>query len=347
MKNLRGVLLLVMVSAVALIGLYIGDATFNEYRVFAPLKTQSSSVTITTKQQEQTDDTSSKRKTEESSQKGESSTEPVTAAAAGNVLGAIKEQYISPYNSGSSYNNVFVKNKTSLIINLKEELEAALSFSIAKAAGPQVLIVHTHTTEAYMSEERDYYTDVDYSRSTDENLNMIAVGEVFTQQLANSGIEVIHDKTMHDYPSYSGSYTRSAETINSYLGKYPSIKVVLDIHRDAIAINATDKSKPTAKINDRKAAQVMLVMGCQDGKVTGFENWRQNFRLAVKYQQTMEVMYPGLARGMVLAPKKYNENLTKGSMLLEIGTDANTFEEAKYSAELSGAALAALLNTLQ
>lgn len=270
-----------------------------------------------------------------------------SAAASGNVLGAITEKFISPYNTGLSYNHVNVRNKTSHTIDLKTELEQKLGFVIEKSNGPQVLIVHTHTTESYMSEDRNYYTDADYSRSTDAALNMTAIGEIFAKQLTDAGVETVHDKTVHDYPSYTGSYSRSAETVKAALQKYPTIKVVVDIHRDAIMANDTDKTKPVAEINNKKAAQVMLVMGCQDKNVTGFENWRENFRLAIKYQQIMEVMYPGLARPLVLAAKKYNENLTTGSMLLEVGTDANSFEEAKRSAEYAGTALAALLNTIR
>lgn len=267
--------------------------------------------------------------------------------ASGNVLGKIKEQFMSPYKAALSYNKVYIRNKTSHNINLKSELEQKLKFTINKNEGPQVLIVHTHTTESYMNEDRDYYTDADYSRSTDAKLNMIAIGEIFAKQLEDAGIKTVHDKTLHDYPSYSGSYSRSEKTIKANLAKYPSIKVVVDIHRDAIMADSTTKTKPVTEINGKKAAQVMLVMGSQDGSVKNFENWKENFRLAIKFQQTMEVMYPGLARPLVLAAKKYNENLTTGSMLLEVGTDANSFEEAKRSAELSGGALAALLNTIR
>ncbi len=269
------------------------------------------------------------------------------ANGSGNVLGEIKEKFLSPYNAGLAYNNVYVRNKTSHNINLKSELEQNLKFSINKQQGPQVLIVHTHTTESYMNEDRNYYTDTDYSRSTDETFNMIAIGTIFAEQLNQAGIQTLHDKTVHDYPSYSGSYSRSEKTIKAALQEHPTIKVVVDIHRDAIMADSTTKTKPVVEIEGKKAAQVMLVMGSQDGSVKNFENWKENFRLAIKYQQTLEVMYPGLARPLVLAAKKYNENLTQGSMLLEVGTDANSFEEAKRSAKYAGSALAALLNTIQ
>lgn len=337
MKGLRNFFFLAITSAVAVLAFF---ACINTQTVDAAKKYEYTSSQQVV-QEYHTPQYALPSENESSNNKAQS------AAASGTVLGAVKERFISPYNAGLSYNNVYVKNKTSFDINLKEELEQKLSFVIDKNNQPQVLIVHTHTTESYMNEDRDYYTDADYSRSTDEKQNMTAIGEIFAQQLNAAGIKTVHDKTVHDYPSYTGSYSRSADTIKAALTKYPSIKVVVDIHRDAIMANNADKTKPVVEIDGKKAAQVMLVMGSQDGNVTGFEGWRQNFRLAIRYHQIMEVMYPGLARPLVLAAKKYNEHLTTGSMLLEVGTDANSFEEACRSAEYAGKALAALLNTVR
>ncbi|MEE1278302.1 MAG: stage II sporulation protein P, partial [Acutalibacteraceae bacterium] len=170
-----------------------------------------------------------------------------------------------------------------------------------------------------------------------------AIGERVAAELKAAGIGVIHDKTLHDYPSYTGSYTQSAKTIKAYLKKYPSIKVVLDVHRDAVNGDGTDKIKLVSEQGGKKAAQVMLVMGSQTGNVTGFPEWKQNFRLAVRFQQKMETMYKGLARPLYFMSRQYNQTLTTGSMLLEVGTEANSMEEALYSGTLAGKALAATL----
>lgn len=345
MKGIRGILLLTVTSVVAVLTFLACGSKLEAYGINAV--TSSAYASNLSGDMQSNIEYHNPMQNSSASQQSSSEQQSQSVAASGNVLGAITEKFISPYNAGLSYNNVNIRNKTSLTLDIKTELEQKLGFTIEKDNGPQVLIVHTHTTESYMSEDRDYYTDADYSRSTDAALNMTAIGEIFVKQLTDAGIETVHDKTVHDYPSYTGSYSRSAETVKAALKKYPSIKVVVDIHRDAIMANDTDKTKPVVEIDGKKAAQVMLVMGCQDGSVTGFENWRQNFRLAIKYQQIMEVMYPGLARPLVLAAKKYNENLTTGSMLLEVGTDANSFEEAKRSAEYTGKALAALLNTIR
>lgn len=275
-----------------------------------------------------------------------SSTQSQTTAASGEAKGKIIDKTISPYSAGLSFNSVYIKNSTGLSVDIKSLLSENLKFKIESNSSPQVLIMHTHTTESFITENRDYYTASDQARRTDENLNMVALGNIVADKLNSAGIKTLHDKTMHDYPQYNGSYTRAASTINSYLKKYPSIKIVLDMHRDAIS-SGSDKVKVTADINGKKAAQVMLVMGSQSGSVTNFPNWKENLKIAVRFQQTLEVMYPTLARPLSLTSKNYNESLTTGSMLLEMGTDANTIQEVKYSAELVGNALVSLLNTIK
>ena len=263
------------------------------------------------------------------------------------AIGKIYEQFLSPYGQKLNYGGVYIKNSSGLSVDIKAELETALSFKMNKTSEPEVLIVHTHSTESYMSEDRDFYTAADTPRNDDDNKNVVLVGEKLASVLSEGGITVLHDKTHHDSPSYNQSYSRAKTTITEYLKKYPSIKVVVDIHRDSIAMDGSAKCKPTREINGKKAAQVMLVVGSQSGSVTDFPNWKQNFRLALRFQQTMEAMYPGLARAMLLCSRKYNTNLTNGSLLLEIGTDSNTLEEAVYSAELAGNALLGVLNTLK
>lgn len=270
------------------------------------------------------------------------STESI-AASAGEVKGRIISKYISPYSAPLSYNKVYIKNSTGIDIDIKKLTEAALGFSIEQNESPQVLIVHTHATESFMSTDSTYYTDDFSPRSKDNSKNMVKIGDIVAEKLNNAGIKTLHDATLHDYPEYTGSYTRSAKTIKSYLSKYPDIKIVLDLHRDSVASGESDKVKLVTEIGGKKAAQVMLVMGSQTGSVTGHPNWQENLKLAFKLQQKLENNYPTLARPLMLMSKLYNQNLTTGSLLLEFGTDANSLEEACYSAELVGNALAELL----
>lgn len=271
----------------------------------------------------------------------------ITTDSQGVVVGKVIEKFISPYTANTSYKNVYLKNSTDLKINIKNLLEENLKYTIeGNPSKPEILILHTHATESFLEASRSYYTDKDLSRTNEKSANMIALGSIVAEKLKNAGFGVIHDQTLHDYPSYNESYSRAAKTINSYLKKYPSIKIVIDMHRDALSSGDTDKVKLTTEIAGKKAAQIMLVMGSQSGGVTNFPNWKENLKLAVRLQQKIETMYPSLARSISLMPKNYNESLTLGSMLIEMGTDANSLEEVKYSAELLSNSLIALLKEI-
>lgn len=290
-------------------------------------------------------DTASNEKPQES-ESPETKSETVVETLTGAVKGKVISKYISPYTAASSYDKVYLKNSTGQQINIKELLESKLGFKIQKESGVQVLIMHTHATETFMPQDSDYYTETTLSRTTDNNKNMVRIGEIVAEKLNSAGIKTVHDKTLHDYPQYNGSYTRSAATVNSYLKKYPEIKIVLDLHRDAISSGESDKVKLVTEIDGKKAAQVMLVMGSSTGSVTNYPHWKENLKLALKLQQTIEKTYPTLARPLSLVSKNYNQSLTKGSLLIEFGTDANSLEEAEYSASLVGNAMVLLLNNL-
>jgi len=298
----------------------------------------------TTPQETQNEEAKPQETQKEEQQAKEEKTQEVSAEA---VKGKIIEKYISPYTASLNYDGVYIKNSTSLDINIKKIMGENVNLKIKKNSEPQVLILHTHTTETFMSEDSAYYTDTFSSRTTDNTKNMAKIGAVVAKKLNDAGIKTIHDTTQHDYPSYSGSYSRAAETICDYIEKYPSIKVVLDLHRDAVSSGESDKVKLVTKINGKKAAQVMLVLGSQSGGVTNFPNWQENFKLAVKIQQKIEKKYPTLARPLSLMSKNYNQSLTNGSVLIEFGTDANTLNEAVYSAELVGDALIELFSELE
>lgn len=281
-----------------------------------------------------------------SSESNKTSTSSMSVSSSGTAVGKVIEKFISPYTANTSYKNVYLKNNTNLDINLKDFVDANLNLNIEKNSEPQVLILHTHATESYLLHNENYYTNNDTARNTDNAYNMIALGKIITDRLNAAGIVTLHDTTQHDNPSYNESYSRAADTICSYIKKHPSIKIVIDLHRDALAANDTDKVKVTTEINGKKAAQIMLVMGSQSGSVKNFPNWRENLKLATKLQQTIEVMYPSLARSIHFMSKNYNQSLTTGSLLIEIGTDGNTLTEAKYSAQLLSDSLIKLLNTL-
>ena len=269
----------------------------------------------------------------------------VEVVSKGTIKGKISEEVLSPYKANLSYGKIFLKNSTGVAVNLKDELAAGVKFKIDKGDSPQVLIVSTHTSECYMDEDRNYYTDTDKTGTYDKTKNVLCIGKIIKENLCAAGICAVQSENVHD-KKFSGSYAASAKTIKEYLAKYPSIKVVIDVHRDSVNYDNGVKVKPTVKIDGKKAAQVMLVIGCEAGQVEGFPDWRQNFRLAIRLQQQLENDYPSLARAGTFTPRKYNQHLTTGSLLIEMGTEANTLDEAKYSAQLLSKSLIKTLKNL-
>lgn len=259
--------------------------------------------------------------------------------------GKVVEQTLS---TGSNFvEGVAIKNRSGKTFDIASELKKRPDIHIKDIPEPQVLILHTHTTESFMPYYAGYYNAGEPARTTDESRNIVRVGAVIAQQLQEAGIGVIHDTTVHDYPKYTGAYTRSEQTAKAILEKYPTIQVVLDVHRDGIMQDNTTKVKPTTVIGGKKAAQVMIICGVNHTREIPHPNWQHNFHFALMLQQKLATSYQGLMRPLSLVASRYNQHLTKGSLLLEIGSEANTMEEAVYSAELVGKTLAELLKTLK
>lgn len=257
---------------------------------------------------------------------------------------AIHERQIG--GSGTQYENFYVKNSTGVDISIAEELAKRPDITIKKDGTPQVLLMHTHTTETYLPSDMVYYPENFYPRSTDNNNNVTLVGEEVKKKLEAAGIGVIHDTTQHDVPSYNGSYDRSEVTVKNILNENPTIQVVLDLHRDAIGNAESGKTKPTFVANGKKAAQIMIISGCGASRNVVFPDWEYNLRFALRLQQAAETRYPGMTRPLKFCNSQYNLNLTHGSLLIEIGSDSNSMEEAVYSGQLLGDALVDVLNTL-
>ncbi len=273
------------------------------------------------------------------------SEEPLPAAeiAPENQAVLVHKTYtVSPSDVYVQVGNAFVKNITDYGNNTVLEAEAASpAFTLEDTDAPQVLIMHTHTTECYMPYTGDVYDTTYATRSTDNSRNMAAVGDVIAEQLQASGIGVLHDVTQHDYPSYNGSYDRSAKTVRDYLTQYPSIKVVLDIHRDAI-VSGDTVTAPIVETDAGTAAQVMIISGCDDGTMD-YPNWRDNLAFAIDLQQQMESDHPGFTRPVLFDYRLYNQNLTTGSLLIEVGGHGNTLPQALLAGEWIGKALTEIL----
>lgn len=236
-----------------------------------------------------------------------------------------------------------VKNTNDTEIDLNALLKRKADLSVKKDE-PCVLIYHTHTTETYQLLDRGFYAADFASRSSDSGQNMVRVGDEICKQLEEAGYSVLHDTEIHD-ARYTGAYEHSRAAVKDYLEKYPSIRITLDVHRDAILPDRTTKIKPTAVVGGKKAAQVMIISGCQEegNGVTDFPDWEENLVFALQLQKHMEVLFPGLTRPLFFCPRRYNMHLTHCSLLLEVGSDGNTLEEAVRSGRCIGKALAQLM----
>ena len=220
--------------------------------------------------------------------------------------------------------------------------------------GPLVLVVHTHATESYADDSESfntpdvdgyygYYTKKSSTRTEDCEKNVVAVGEAFCKVLAENGIKTIQCRTLHDKDDYNSAYANSRKSIEKYLKEYPTIKYVIDLHRDSLGEDGSEKIKTVASDIDG-CAQVMLVAGCQ-GSGVKFPSWKENLSVALKFKKAMDKNYPSLTRPIYLRYSRYNLDLTKGSMLLEVGTCSNTLEEAKTAAKLAAECFSKVLKS--
>lgn len=220
--------------------------------------------------------------------------------------------------------------------------QGALPFTVTPGSpDPQVLILHTHATETYQTWDTPVYDPDFTARTKDTTLNMCAVGEAMTKVLNDAGITTLHDTTLHDSPSYTESYARSAQTARRYLEEYPSIKVVLDVHRDAME-SGDARVRPLTTLDGQPTAQVMIIAGCNNGGTVQLPNWRLNLCFAAKWEERMEMLYPGLTRPVLCGYRFYNQDVSPGALLIEIGGHANTVQQAVRAGQYAAKALAAL-----
>lgn len=190
---------------------------------------------------------------------------------------------------------------------------------------PAVLILHTHGSEGYAG-------TTGY-RSTDETVNVVSIGDRLAQLLEAGGIGVVHDRTMHDQPSYNGSYSQARESIESYLAQYPTIRMVLDIHRDAAEDANGNQINYTVETAEGTAAKLMLVVGTDAGGLT-HPNWQENMALAVKLHAQLEKLCPDICRPISFRSSRFNQDLSAGAMLIEVGAAGNTHAEALLAADI-------------
>ena len=237
----------------------------------------------------------------------------------------------------NTYKTVTVKNLTD--IKLTEEI---LTPNYEISNKNTILIYHTHTCESYTPTSQNSYIASGNFRTIDMNYSVARVGKTLKDELKQYNISAIQDDTKHDYPAYTGSYTRSLETVKNMLKNNSTAEIIFDLHRDAVG----DKSNyaPTVEINGEKVAQLMFVIGTNDGGGKHL-NWKNNLKVAVMIQEKANEMYPGLFRSINLRTSVFNQNVSNASSIIEVGATGNTLEEANLSMKYLAEILNEVLNS--
>ncbi len=318
--------------------------TNNENKIFESfLETEISSIKgmeETEKEKNQTEDSNgsdNKKNTsdENKSDSNNSITEDEKIILASNS--GIKTEVVTPNpiaeNANVQYGKVKIKNQTTY--NLTEDI---LNPNI-KIDNKNILIFHTHSCESYTPSEKYQYSQTGNYRTTDKNYSVIRVGNELENYLKQYNINVIHDTSYHDYPSYTGSYTRSLQTVENIL-KTNQSDIIIDLHRDAVG--SRPDYAPTVKIGKDYAAQIMFVIGTNEGGLW-HPNWQQNLKFAVKVQQKAEEMYPGLFKPIMLTKSRYNQHTGKYANIMEIGSTGNTLDQCLNSMKYLSAVLNEIL----
>lgn len=236
---------------------------------------------------------------------------------------------------------VYISNSTAHALSVPE-LQKPFAASLGEE-GPQVLILHTHGSEAYTPVPGTEIVWSGNCRTTDYRYNVVRVGDEMAEALGEAGISVLHDRTLYDYPNYTGAYDRALASIRKYLERYPSIRFVLDVHRDAIEDGQGNQYKAVAEeLEAGVPAQMSLVIG-SDGSGLEHPRWLENLRLAAAVQEDILERYPTLMRPVLLRNSRYNQHATTGSLLVEVGAAGNSPEEAVLAGRLFAERFAAVL----
>ena len=234
---------------------------------------------------------------------------------------------------------VTVKSNTDLEPDLAELIAQPLTWDLT-GEEPTVLILHTHGTESYTKQSDEPYKESSAFRTLDKQYNMVSLGDHLAQLLEAGGVKVIHDRELHDYPSYSGSYAHARKSIAAYLKEHPSIQLVLDLHRDASGDN-TNQMRTKATVDGKSSAQLMLVVGT-DGTGLKHPDWEKNLALGLKLHTQCERISPEIMRYVNLRAQRFNQDLSPGALIVEIGAAGNTHAEALTATEVLAQAILSL-----
>lgn len=271
---------------------------------------------------------------DENMNEGNDNNEDIILANTGEVQTEVVTQNPISQNYNAEYGKVKIKNQTTY------ELTEDILRPDVTIDNKNILIFHTHSCESYTPSEKYPYTQTGNYRTTDLNYTVTRVGTELENYLKKYNLNVQHNTSYHDYPSYNGSYTRSLQTVESMLQTTPS-DIIIDLHRDAIG--SRPDYAPTVKIGEDYAAQIMFVIGTNEGGLW-HPNWNQNLKFAVKIQEKAEEMYPGLFKPIMLTTSRYNQHTGKFANIIEVGSTGNTLEQTLNSMKYFSAVINEVIN---
>lgn len=246
---------------------------------------------------------------------------------------------LQPPASMNGEDGVYINNEAKKNVDLRELLDMETSVKLKTDNSVQVLIYHTHGSESYNNEGLPYYGDEFYDvHSDDMSENVVHIGQIITEKLRAKGIGVVHDTNMYDLDGYNDAYSRSCDGVQSLLELYPSIQFVLDIHRDTIVLDNGSKYRPVTDYKNKDAAQMMILVGTGKASAPN-DHWTENLSVAVKLQRAAGTVCENIMRPILLRNSGYNQHISSGAILVEMGTCGNSLKEAELAAEILSEAI--------
>lgn len=249
-----------------------------------------------------------------------------------------QEEIALPVFSPEEAKQISLKNSVGYSVDAQKLLVQPLKWNL-KTEEPSVLIVHSHATESYKNTEN--YKALPNYRTLDDKYNMLSIGDALAHALEEKGIHVVHDRATHDYPSYNNAYGNSRKSISEYLQEYPSISLVLDLHRDSYEDSKGNQIGYTVNYGDSKAAKLMLVVGTFD-RNSQSPQWHENMSLAAKLQVQLQRQCPGIVRPINIRSYHFNQDLSPKTLLVEVGAAGNTRQEALNAVQALAQSIIAL-----
>ncbi len=249
-----------------------------------------------------------------------------------------KEDPVLPVFSPQEAEEISLYNPVGYQVDTENLLVQPLQWNL-KTEAPTVLILHSHATESY--ENTENYQELPDVRTLDPHYNMISIGDALAACLEQAGIGVIHDRTHHDYPSYNSAYGNARTAMQAYLDQYPSIQLVLDLHRDAYEDSQGNQLGYSVDWNGQSAAQLMLVVGTYHNEEQE-PDWYENLALATKIQIQLQRTCPGIARPISIRSSHFNQDCDPRALLVEVGAAGNTRQEAILAVQALAQSIIAL-----